>query len=133
MLFRSECLGVAVLVLREPSPSYVYRRAFLTDLVVPLEQPEVTRFLLGAVIEASIRLGADAVECLHSHATLTGHLRSVGFRLREPGRFLMVHLPEDCDSDVRSRLLAADQWFVTQADSDIDRPSLDATSPSAGS
>jgi hypothetical protein len=59
-------------------------------------------------------------------------LQSLGFRLREPERFLMVHLPEDCDSQMSSRLLAADQWFITQADSDIDRPSAENTPKSSG-
>jgi NAD(P)-dependent dehydrogenase (short-subunit alcohol dehydrogenase family)/aryl carrier-like protein len=127
-----ECLGIAVLTLREATLVYRYRRAMLTDLVVPLDQPEVMRFLLGAVVEAARRLEADSLECPHIHAGLTRPLQSLGFRLREPERFLMVHLPEDCDSQMSSRLLAADQWFITQADSDIDRPSAENTPKSSG-
>jgi hypothetical protein len=122
LLRGNECLGIAIVSVKEPNQIYAYRRAFLTDLVAPLDQPEVVQFLLDAVIRAAQHQGADSLECLHLHARLTEHLQTAGFRLRDPDRILLVHLPENLDSSLRSRLLSADQWFLTQADSDIDRP-----------
>jgi hypothetical protein len=125
LLSGGECLGVVVLMVRQPSSAYRYRRAFISDLVVSFRQPDVVRTLLSEAINASIRLGADAVECLHIDRRLTEHLAALGFQPRPPGRVLLVHVPEDCPPEVRQRWLDPDGWFITQADSDIDRPSAE--------
>jgi hypothetical protein len=41
--------------------------------------------------------------------------------MRAPERVLLVD-PDTLRDDVRQRVLASDQWLVTQGDSDIDRP-----------
>ncbi len=65
--------------------------------------------------------GADSVLCLHTSDALTQALTRCGFSLREPTRVLLVH-PGALPADEASRVLDGRQWFVTQGDSDIDRP-----------
>ncbi len=117
-----ECHGIAVLQIREPDSAYPYRRAFLTDLVVSLSQERRVRRLLAAAVQTAADKGADSLVCLHINPPLTQALRRVGFLIREPARHLLIHTPESLPEDELKRLLDGRNWFVTQADSDIDRP-----------
>jgi hypothetical protein len=113
--------GVVALVLREPDGAYRYRRALIVDLVAPLDEPALLRRLIKAAVRAAADAGADALTCLHIARPLTTALKAAGFRLREPERFLLVR-PADLDEGARRQALAGDAWYVTQGDSDIDRP-----------
>ena len=117
-----ECLGVAVLLIREPDTVYSYRRAFLADLVMPLSQPRLVRSLLEAAIRAARDLGADSLICLHANAVLTRALQQLGFVIRNPERHLMIHVNSPLPEEALSQLRDGNNWFLTQADSDIDRP-----------
>jgi nucleoside-diphosphate-sugar epimerase/acyl carrier protein len=113
--------GVVVLMFRDPDNAYQYRRAFIVDLVAPLSNDELMADLLMAATKAAAERGADALVCLHVNRRLTDCLLRAGFRMREPTRYLLVR-PETVDDRLRRQLLDPDGWFVTQGDSDIDRP-----------
>lgn len=113
--------GVAVLMFREPGEGYHYRRAFLVDLVAPLNDEHRLAQLIEAGSAAAAARGADALLCLHIGAPITRALRGQGFTLRAPERYLLVD-PGPLDGLALDQVLSADSWFVTQGDSDIDRP-----------
>ena len=113
--------GVVVLAVRDADDVYKYRRAFLVDLVAPLDDPGVLDQLIRAALDAAERAGADALNCLHIGARLTAALTKLGFRMRTPERHLLVR-PADLDEESRRAVLAGSSWFVTHGDSDIDRP-----------
>src|SRR5262249_49303225 len=121
-VFEGETLcGVAVLMFRNADDVYQYRRAFIVDLVVPQSNIKMLKQIVQIAAEAAGERGADAVVCLHVGGQLTRALRQSGFMMRDPGRFLVVN-PGELPESARRELLAADNWFVTQGDSDIDRP-----------
>jgi acyl carrier protein len=113
--------GVAVLMFREPDHVYRYRRAFLVDLVTRLDDEHRLSQLVRAASEAAAARQADALLCMHIGRPLTQALRSNGFSLRAPERYLLVD-PGGLDAGATAVTLSADSWFVTQGDSDIDRP-----------
>jgi hypothetical protein len=113
--------GVAVLMFREPDDIYRYRRAFLVDLVVPLTEQHRLAQLIEAAAGAAAAGQADALLCLHVGRPLTQALRAHGFIVRAPERYLLVD-PGGLDETALTQALSADSWFVTQGDSDIDRP-----------
>ena len=113
--------GVAVWMFRNADEHYRYRRAFLVDLVTPLSDGPSLRQVIQAACDAAAAGEADALLCHHIDARLTDALRDCGFHLRKPERFLLVD-PGQLPDAVRDRALAAGSWFVTQGDSDIDRP-----------
>jgi hypothetical protein len=113
--------AVAILGLRQPDEAYKYRRAFLVDVVAPLTDSELLNDVARAAIDAAARAGADALSCMHISAPLSAALKNAGFRMRTPERHLLVR-PADLDDASRRAVLSARSWFVTQGDSDIDRP-----------
>ncbi|MBA3886447.1 MAG: SDR family NAD(P)-dependent oxidoreductase, partial [Acidobacteria bacterium] len=113
--------GLIVLMFREQDKAYAYRRAFIVDVVAPLSDAALLRDLLQAAADGSLERGADAVLCLHAAPALSTALQSAGYRLRQPSRYLLVR-PGPIEGLTRERLLSPDGWFVTQGDSDIDRP-----------
>ncbi len=113
--------GVVVCMFREPDDVYKYCRAFIVDLVAPLSDGRVMSDLIQVAVDAAAARGADALLCLHVNPLLTTALRQAGFRLRQPSRFLLVR-PGPLEGRDRENLLAAAGWYVTQGDSDIDRP-----------
>jgi hypothetical protein len=112
--------GVAVWMFREPDGVYNYRRAFLVDLVAPQSDPQLLRAVIRAAV-AEVADEADALLCLHVGAGLTAALRECGFFVRDPERFLLAD-PGAFTDEERKLLLTEGSWFVTQGDSDIDRP-----------
>jgi hypothetical protein len=113
--------AIAVWMFREPDGDYKYRRAFLVDLVAPLSDEPLLQRVLQAACEVTSEDGADSLLCMHTDARLTRALRSVGFRLRPPQRYLLVD-PGPLTGSELELVLSARNWFVTQGDSDIDRP-----------
>ncbi len=93
----------------------------LYDLVSPLLNPAVLRDVIANACTGPLDAGADALVCLHINSRLTAALRACGFALRQPTRHLLVD-PGPLAGRVLDGVLAADAWFVTQGDSDIDRP-----------
>jgi len=113
--------GIAVWMVRNADDIYRYRRAFLVDLVTPLGEAAALRQVIRAASAAATAADADALICHHVGARLTEALRDCAFHLRKPERFLLVD-PGPLSGPSRDRVLSADAWFVTQGDSDIDRP-----------
>jgi hypothetical protein len=113
--------GVAVWMFRDPDAHYKYRRAHLVDLVAPLADAAQLQQMIKAACVAAAAQGADALVCLHIDERLTRALRATGFHLRTPERFLLVD-PGPLTGAERERVLSPENWFVTQGDSDIDRP-----------
>jgi hypothetical protein len=116
-----EVRAVAIWAFREPDHAYGYRRALLVDLVARLDEPTDVAEAIGATIPVIAQRGADAAVCLHINEALTRALRECGFHLRQPGRFLLVS-PGPLQGARRAAVLSASSWYVTQGDSDIDRP-----------
>jgi hypothetical protein len=113
--------AVAVWALREPDGIYRYRRAFLVDLVAPLGDAWAMHQVLIGACAAATEAGADSLLCHHISEPLTRALRKAGFQMQQPERFLLID-PAPLAGTTRDRALSADSWFVTQGDSDIDRP-----------
>jgi acyl transferase domain-containing protein len=118
---RGELRAVAVWMFRDPDAHYQYRRGFLVDFVASLDDEETVQHALAAACDAAVAQGVDALLCHHIDARLTKALRACGFHLRQPERFLLVD-PGPLDGGPRDAVLSPDCWFVTQGDSDIDRP-----------
>jgi hypothetical protein len=115
-------LGIAVLAIREPDDAYRYRRASLVDLLpADLTDARGLESLIAAAVRTARSHDADALVCLHVGRRLTDALRACGFRLREPTRHLVVDAT-GLSNPLAAQVLAADNWFITQGDSDIDRP-----------
>jgi FkbH-like protein len=113
--------GVAVWLFREPDGIYRYRRALLVDIVAPFGNAEVLQQVLRSACEAAGDAGADALLCHHIDARLTAALRACGFHARQPERYLLVD-PGGLSKAAQAQVLSPANWFVTQGDSDIDRP-----------
>jgi hypothetical protein len=120
--------GVAIWMLREPDDHYKYRRALLVDLVAPLADTARLQAVIKAASAAAADQGADALLCHHTDGRLTRALRGCGFMLRKPERFLLID-PGPMSGEARAQLLSADSWYVTQGDSDIDRPQAPGARP----
>jgi GNAT superfamily N-acetyltransferase len=114
-------LGVVILMFRKADAHYRYDRAFLVDIVAPLSDDWLLLALVWAAREQASQRGADALVCYYTDRRLARALRKAGFLARDPERFLLVRA-DPPDPDHRRRLLSPDAWFVTQGDSDIDRP-----------
>jgi hypothetical protein len=114
-------VGIAVWMLRPTDRAYHYDRAHLVDLVGPLDDADVLTQVLRASGAAAAEHGADALLCFHVGQRLTAALQRAGFLMRDPRRFLLVD-PGPLEGALRQRVLDASSWFVTQGDSDIDRP-----------
>jgi acyl carrier protein len=113
-------IGAAVLAFREPDQVYAYRRALLLDIVAPLTHRRALSQVLQAAARAAAARGADALWCLHTGADLSKALRHEGFVFRKPERFLLVD--PGISGSAREQVLSPDAWFLTQGDSDVDRP-----------
>jgi hypothetical protein len=113
--------GVAIWLLRGADVQYAYRRAYLVDFVARLNERTRLRAVLTAACSAAADSGADALLCMHVDSRLTDALRACGFHLRKPGRVLLVD-PGSLTGDALRHALSPSSWYVTQGDSDIDRP-----------
>src|SRR5688572_25463938 len=113
--------GITVWAFREPDEHYRYRRALLIDLVAPMSDQSTLQQIIKSSCAVVQERGADALLCHHVGDRLTQALRTCGFHLRKPERFLLVD-PGDLSGPALDRVLSADSWFVTHGDSDIDRP-----------
>jgi hypothetical protein len=115
--------GVVVLVLREPDAVYAYRRAFLVDLVAPLRDEGLLYRLIQLATSAAAERGADSLVCMHLHASLTRALKASGFRIRKPARHLLIDT-ESLSEQELALVTTPGNWYLTQGDSDIDRPGV---------
>jgi hypothetical protein len=77
--------------------------------------------VLRAACDVAADEGADSLICMHVDDRLTAALKATGFHLRRPERYLLVD-PGGLTAAQQRRVLSPQGWFVTQGDSDIDRP-----------
>ena len=116
-----QIVGVAVWMLRAPDQAYRYARGFLVDLVAPMTDEALLQRVVKAACAAVEGDGVDALLCHHIGPALTKALRSAGFHLRQPERYLLVDT-EGLSGGTLDTILSPEAWFVTHGDSDIDRP-----------
>ena len=114
-------IGVAVLAVRDPEATYLYRRALLVDVVASMGPDGDLERVIRAAASAAESLGADAMVCMHVGAALTRALKANGFTLRKPERVLLIDMG-GLEPETQRTLLDGSGWLVTQGDSDIDRP-----------
>ena len=112
--------GVAVWMFREPNRKSHYRHAFLVDF----GRPAGGRDVAAACYQGGLYGGEWRGRCvaLPTHGR-SSHPRAPSLRIpwRQPDRFLLVD-PGPLTGVSLDRALSSESWFVTQGDSDIDRP-----------
>jgi hypothetical protein len=114
-------VAIAVVCIVEPGPVYPYRRGFLVDLVVPATNQDVIWAALEAVRQACEQRHVDLLTFYLISRALQGPVTSFGFFARAPTRFFLV--TTGGISPETTRLVRSPaHWFITQGDSDIDRP-----------
>jgi hypothetical protein len=113
--------AVAVLAFQEPGGPYPYRRAQLTDIVVPTDDHDLVWAVFDEVRRASQERGADLILFDVISVPLVREALRFGFFRRTPTRVLLVSVG---DQPTEPALLARDarNWLITRGDSDIDRP-----------
>jgi hypothetical protein len=116
-----EVIAVAVLLLREPDEIYAYRRGFIVDLLLPVQDGDVTWAVLDELRRLFLARGADMIVFHMINTALARALASFGFSPRVPSRFFLVAQGEP-NSATADLALRAENWLVTMGDSDIDRP-----------
>ncbi len=114
-------VGVAIIAMRAASDAYPYRRAMVLDAVVPVADSPAVWALLSAVERAARNRQADSVVFDVAHPLLERRLVRYGYWKREATRQFLV-ATGDVEEPVRRLMLHADNWYLTRADSDIDRP-----------
>lgn len=89
--FQGETVGgLAVLAMRKPDGTYLYRRAFLMEIVAPVGDGDVLPQLVRPAIATAAERHADSLVCMHLSTPLTRALEANGFHLRTPKRLLLV-------------------------------------------
>ncbi|MDH3719546.1 MAG: hypothetical protein OES79_15600 [Planctomycetota bacterium] len=118
---RGELAGVAVMVLRNPDDNYAYRRALMLDLIVPATDRLATWALLNAVVDTCRAAKAAVIMCDITCPPLERELSAYGFLRREPTRVFLL-ATAGLDEDAKQLARKPQNWFLSRADSDIDRP-----------
>jgi hypothetical protein len=113
--------GLAILKFVEPAGSYAYRRCFLVDFVVDPTRDDDVRWIFEATWQEARNRNFDAVFLYLIHSRLQQLAESYGFLRRDPSRYLLI-AADGVPEAVQRAALDAQTWFVTQGDSDIDRP-----------
>jgi acyl carrier protein len=124
MFAGGEVKAVAVLMLRDPGPHspYLYRRAFIVDLVVSPDDPRLVLGVLETIREKCVELDADSIIFELINKKIESALEEYGFIHREPGRYFWVYMKDTFSEETRKAILSRENWLVTKGDSDIDRP-----------
>ena len=122
--------ALAVLVVREPETVYLYRRALLVDLVVEPNDRQTIVAAFDTARRAALDRQCDSLVFHVIDDRLLKAAAAFGFLEREATRFLLIS-PGDAPEDTARAVLDGRRWFVTMADSDIDRPVWAAHEPRA--
>jgi hypothetical protein len=91
---------------------------FIVDYVCT---PRWTKPLMAAALAELRQERLAGVYCLHLNPVSISPLRSLGFLRRDSGWRFMVR-SRDLPTEVRSLIEDPHAWFLTAADSDLDRP-----------
>jgi hypothetical protein len=114
-------VAVASFVMRAPDAAYDYRRALLLDLLAhPLDQPAVFA-MLDAIRRAAYEEQAAVLVFDVTCPKLEQSIRRYGFLQRESTRVFLV-ATGDLPPSQQALLQNGENWLLTRADSDIDRP-----------
>ena len=116
-----ELVACVVVMTREPDEAYAYRRGFLVDMVAPLSEATVLHAAIDAARQTLAGMQADAIFCHAISKPLEAALAGYGFAQREATRYFLVST-KGADESVAEAMRTPDAWFITQGDSDIDRP-----------
>lgn len=116
-----ESVAVVIMSFHEPNDIYRYRRAFLVDLVAPLDDATILDSAIELARQHAVRNSADSLICYHIHHHLNAALQRSGYIMRDPTRSLLVRTTA-ADDGVSASVLNAANWYVMMGDSDIDRP-----------
>ncbi len=116
-----ELAGVGVVVIRERDENYAYRRALLLDWIVPATDRPAAWALLDAVAKTCRAQQVAVVTCDITCGPLEEELMAYGFLRREATRTFLLATNE-LDQHANQLARNPENWFLTRADSDIDRP-----------
>jgi hypothetical protein len=92
--------------------------AYLVDFLCP---PDLLSGLLALCIELCRERGQSTLCCVHLNPVSVRPFLLRGFRRRDTGWPFLVYAGQ-VESDQRAMLLNQTGWFLTAADSDLDRP-----------
>jgi hypothetical protein len=113
--------AVAVIAFQEPAGPYTYRRARLTEVVVPASDEDLVWTLFEAVRHACRERGADLIVFDVINDSLVRQAIRFGFARRSSTRVLLVSIGEQ-PTEAALLTRQAANWLITRGDSDIDRP-----------
>ncbi len=113
--------GLVILKFVEPGSAYPYSRCFLVDFVVDPTRPDDVYWVFEAARQEAARREFDAIYLYLIHTQLQQLAERYGFLRRDPQRYLLI-AAEGVPEQVQQAVLDPQAWFVTQGDSDIDRP-----------
>jgi hypothetical protein len=116
-----EVLAVVVLAISEPDHIYRYRRAWLTEIVVPPENDELVWSIFETVRQACVVRQVDLIIFEVVSLPLVRRAIAFGFIRRGFSRVLLIATKEPL-AEMCRLALDARNWLVTRGDSDIDRP-----------
>jgi hypothetical protein len=114
-------VAIAVVLIVEPGSTYVYRRGFLVDLIVPISDAEVIWAALEAVRKICTDRSVDLLTFYLINHALRESITSYGFFARKPTRFFLVAM-QGVSTEENELMSSHKNWFITMGDSDIDRP-----------
>lgn len=115
-----ELRGTVVAMTAEANDVYPYRRGFLVDFLVPLDEPEAISALIACGVGVLKRAGAQTVACQVASPAVAAALAAFGFAARnERHQFLLAM--EGADESMAREMSEAANWFLTLGDSDADR------------
>ena len=119
--YNGELLASAVIAFLEPNEVYSYRRAFIVDLLLERIDVPASLQVLHEIIKTCRERHADAVIVDIVDPFAESLLQQFGFLPRPPQRSLLLSRG-DLSPNESGMITRHDQWFLTRADSDIDRP-----------
>lgn len=116
-----QIVSVATFTVREPDQVYAYRRAWLTDLVIDPTDHVAMWQTLSAVQRECQGQNIDAIVFDVSCPAIEQAVRSFGFWKRDSTRVFLL-ATDGLTEQEQQIALNPNSWYLTKADSDIDRP-----------
>ncbi|PNY35330.1 hypothetical protein C2E31_17530 [Rhodopirellula baltica] len=114
-------VATATATIREPDHAYPYRRAMLGDLIANLDDRVAIAAAIEGIVTSVRRQGAAILIANITHPIIERALLAYGFIRRQPERFLVIRR-EGLDPASAETAIKKDNWLLSLADSDIDRP-----------
>jgi hypothetical protein len=118
---RDDVVATAVIAFLSETEAYPYRRAIIVDLLLARDDRSGAVQVLSEIYKNCLARNADAVVIDIVDAYAENVLRSCGFLARQPRRVFLISRG-DLPAAEWSLAGNHDNWLLTRADSDIDRP-----------